>query len=167
MNELTEHIANEWYVVRHSGELPEVALHSSIYYLTTAKEGPGLVLTANHLLELQLAALERYREIILRDLLPENRETTMYRGVKRSIINYQRYTKFCQRQGLDPVPDFPEKVGNALLNLLRVEIAEASNGIQQSVINCTSEELFSFAKELNVSLSMLPDGLAALCHRSS
>jgi len=110
MNQVTEHIDNEWFVVRHSGELPEVALHSSLYYLTEAEDGPKLTLAENHLRELQAAAMERYQDIILRDLLPENRNASMYRGVKRAIVNYQRYQRFCHRQELEMSAGFIKEV---------------------------------------------------------
>lgn len=164
MNEISEHIADEWYVVRHSGELPEIALHSSIYYLTEAADGPGVSISEGHLLELQLAAVERYKEIILRDLLPENRQTTMYRGIKRAIVNYQRYTLFCTRQGVEPAYGFPEKVATALMNLVVTEVEEVGSEVKRSVLNCSYMELSNFARELNISLTSLPEGLSSLCH---
>ncbi len=61
-------LADELLIVRHSGEIPEVALHSSIYYLTQDPDGPTISIDAEDLDQLKGAALERYQEIIFRDL---------------------------------------------------------------------------------------------------
>lgn len=167
MSERAEYLDNEWFVVRHSGELPEVALHSSLYFLTEADDGPKLSLTGDQCRELQEAAVERYREIILRDLQPENRGTTMYRGVQRSIINYQRYQQFCNRQGLDMPSCFVGEVAASLLLFLVTEAVDVGKGIRQSVINCTFLELNRFAVEIGLVPEMLPDGLAFLCQAKS
>ena len=43
-DERTLLLEEELLLVRHSGEIPEVALHASVHYLTEDPEGPGLVL---------------------------------------------------------------------------------------------------------------------------
>ena len=68
------YIAEEAFMVLHSGEIPEIALHSSLYYLTEDPEGPGLILTAADILPLKQEVVKRYQEIILRDLEPKNRD---------------------------------------------------------------------------------------------
>lgn len=163
MIEIADYISNEWFVVRHSGELPEVALHSSLHFLTEADEGPKIFLAAEQLRELQEAALERYKEIILRDLQPENRDTTIYRGVKRSIINYRRYRQFCRRQGLEAVTGFMEEVAAALLLFLLAEAEDAGNTTRQPTLNCSFHELHDFAVELGLEPEALPAGLSNLC----
>ena len=54
-------LEEELLLVRHSGEIPEVALHSSLYYLQDDEEGPQLRLTAEEqqLLEQACTVLER------------------------------------------------------------------------------------------------------------
>lgn len=44
---------DEWYIVRYSGEIPEIAFNSAIHYLTRAQDGPHLTLSEeqNHLLK--------------------------------------------------------------------------------------------------------------------
>ena len=163
MKQETEHIDNEWFVVRHSGELPEVALHSSLYYLTEAEDGPKLTLAEHHLRELQAAAMERYRDIILRDLLPENRNTSMYRGVKRAIINYQRYQRFCLRQALEVSHGFIDEVAEAFSSLLAVEVADAKASAYETALNCSLNELQSFAMEIGLAVNELPKELAGIC----
>ena len=59
-------IAEETFMVEHSGEIPEVAYHSSLYYLTEDPEGPALRLDVDDTLPLKLAVAERYRTIIWR-----------------------------------------------------------------------------------------------------
>jgi len=167
MSDAAEHIENEWYVVRHSGEMPEVALHASIHFLTEANDGPRLSLAGHHLRELQAAALERYREIILRDLLLENRDTAIYRGVKRSIINYQRCQRFCRRQELAMPPGFSEEVAATLQVFLAGEVAEVTAGLRECSINCSLHELELFAAVVGLSAASLPRGLAAICPAAS
>ncbi|XOF33144.1 MAG: hypothetical protein ACL93V_14170 [Candidatus Electrothrix sp. YB6] len=50
-------LEDELLILRHSGELPEIAYHSSLYYLTADKDGPGLVLTEDEQKMLQEAAI--------------------------------------------------------------------------------------------------------------
>ncbi len=93
-----ELLEDEWLMVRHSGEIPEIALHSAFYALTEDPEGPCLQLSAEEIQYLQEAAAARYQEIILRDLCYENRELTIYRGVLRAICNWHRFVAFCKRE---------------------------------------------------------------------
>jgi hypothetical protein len=93
-----ELLDDEWLIVRHSGEIPEIALHSAFYYLTEDPEGPRLQLSGEEIRYLQEAAAARYQEIILRDLCYENRELTIYRGVRRAIFNWHRFVAFCKRE---------------------------------------------------------------------
>lgn len=157
-----EQLENEWYHVRHSGEIPEIALHSSIYFLTEDSDGPNLVLTKEDHRLLLDAAMARYLEIIVRDIMPENRDTPMYRGVLRTICNWRRLKRFCGRHELNPA-SIGEEVKDRFISFLNNEVAEVTNGCRSSCINCTFEELFSFAVELDVSLADLQDDLVKLC----
>lgn len=163
MKQGTEHIDNEWFVVRHSGELPEVALHASLYYLTEAEDGPKLTLAEHQLRELQAAAMARYQDIVLRDLLPENRNTSMYRGVKRAIINYQRYQRFCHRQRLKVSTGFIQEVAQTFSSLLAAEVADATAGINETALNCSLKELQCFAAEIGLAADQLPKELSRIC----
>ena len=142
-----ELLENEWYVVRHSGETPEIALHSAIYYLTRAKDGPQLTLSADQLKELQDAAITRFEEIITRDLQHENVSKSIYRGVARSIINYQRYLKFCDRQQL--ANQLKERVAVAFNGFLQKELTYIQAG-EKTNINCHTSELSEFAATLGM-----------------
>ena len=77
-DKIFEYLENEWFVVRHSGEIPEIAFHSSVFFLTEASDGPKLPHSEVDFTFLREAARERFREIILRDILPENRTATFY-----------------------------------------------------------------------------------------
>jgi len=107
-----DHLDNEWFVVRHSGEIPEIALYAARHYLTEAEDGPRLHLSPDQWGRLLDAARVRYREIVLRDLQLDNRDTSIYRGLARSIINYRRFESFCRRHGLD-MQDFCREVAAA------------------------------------------------------
>lgn len=161
-----EYLDNEWFVVRHSGELPEVALHSSLHFLTQADDGPKLSLADYQLQELREAAKERYREIIIRDLLPENRDATIYRGLQRAIVNYRRLRKFCDRQGVEIPGGFTGEIAESLLMFLAAESADVLQGSRRSVINCSFPDLISFAVEVGLDPSALPEGVAHLCQRN-
>ncbi len=159
---LEEHLDNEWYLVRHSGETPEIALYSALYFLTEAEDGPKLSLTDEQLDHLKEAAAERYREIVLRDLQPENRGKTIYRGIKRSIINYQRFVCFCRRQGLDEQA-FKKVVAASLLVFLATESVAGSKSSRPSSINCSFHELNDFARKIGLVEDCLPRHIEVLC----
>ena len=142
----SELIDNEWYIVRYSGEIPEIAYNSAIYYLTRASDGPQITLTELHLNHLQQAAVDRYEEIILRDLLHENIGKSIYRGV---ACNYDRFTQFCVRQNLD-LEALRIMAGQALSEFLHTEYERLNSEHYTSVINCSFSELTSFAETLGV-----------------
>lgn len=159
--ESREVLENEWYLVRFSGETPEIALHSAIYFLTRAKDGPHLELSGEQRRWLQAAAEERFAEIILRDLLHDNSKTSAYRGPLRSIINYNRFLAFCSRQELDAT-SIRLRTATALRTFLDQEVAEV--GPQRpSLINCSYRQLIDFAAILEIDARDLPASLATLC----
>jgi len=149
-NNFPELLEDEWYIVRYSGEIPEIAYNSAIYFLTRAKDGPRRKLSGEQVTFLQKAAMDRYREIVLRDLYHENHGKSIYRGIKRSIENYQRMCRFCSRQGLRG-DDIRLETARQLLLFLRREIEEVvRKGSRASIINCSREELYQFFSDLDV-----------------
>jgi hypothetical protein len=154
-------VEDELFLLRDSGELPEIAYHSSLYYLTEDQDGPSLILREDELRLLQEAALERCREIVLRDLLPENRDLSLYRGLRRSIFNWRRYGTFCQRIDQRQDDAFKERVAQALVRFIRQEAADVEEGYRESSVNCTTEDLLVFAEEVGVS-SLSPAHLALI-----
>ena len=155
-------VENEWYGIRHSGEIPEIALYSAFHYLTEDREGPQLVLSGDLCTKLVEAAELRYREIVLRDLKHANRGTAVYRGVKRSIINWYRFESFCVRQSVDP-SELRHVTAAALVSFLAEEVVDVARCRRQSSLNCTFEELCNFADQLGLLDSALPDSIRLLC----
>ncbi len=155
-------LEEETFILRDSGEIPEIAFHSTLHYLTEDEEGPEMVLTSEELELLQNAALFRYREIVLRDLDPANRDLSIYRGVCRTIYNWQRMQDFCNRIGRD-ASSFKKTVGLALLDFLARELTDVKNGNRISSVNCSVQQLLDLAAMLDVSADSLPADWQDLC----
>ncbi|PID71862.1 MAG: hypothetical protein CSB34_04990 [Desulfobulbus propionicus] len=155
-------LEEEQLIIRTSGEIPEVALHSSIDYLCHDKDGPGMVLTAEELDGLHGAVTDRYFEIILRDLTPENRLLPAFRGVERARINWTRLVGFCGRVGLD-ASSFLMPVRNALLAMIALECKERQQGTSSAAFNCSCADLKTFLSALDIATDQLPAGWQDLC----
>ncbi len=156
-------LEEEWFMVRHSGEIPEVALHASLYYLREEKEGPKLVLTREEEAHLQQAALTRYEEIIFRDLDPSNRDLPLFRGIRRANHNWYRYVRFCERIHSTRGNVLRTQVSQALIGYLVLELAEVRAGARTPSVNCTVEALETFAITLGLDGVSLPQGWETLC----
>jgi len=155
-------LEEETFILRDSGEIPEIAFHSTLHYLTENEKGPALVLTSEELELLQDAALFRYREIVLRDLDPANRDLSLYRGVCRTIYNWRRMLDFYNRIGRD-ASSFKKTVGQALVDFLARELIDVKNGNRISSVNCTVQQLLDLAAMLDVSVDSLPADWRDLC----
>jgi hypothetical protein len=155
-------LAEEALIILHSGEIPEIAFHSSLYYLAEDPDGPKLTLAAEEIVPLQQAVSSRYREIILRDLTPENRSKRIYRGMARCAANWHRWLAFCARQNLDPI-GIRDETAAALQNILAVEMAEAAGGGGSACLNCPAAAVENLAKSLGLAPADLPDGWQQLC----
>lgn len=154
-------LAEEQLIVRHSGEIPEIAFHSSLYYLCEDPAGPQLSLTEKELALLRQQVVTRYQEILLRDLSPKNRDARIYRGLKRCLFTWERLGKFCLRQAME-AEEVRREIAEALLCFLRQEADEVRAGLRRSCLNCTREELEGFAQELGVLPEQLPEDLELL-----
>ncbi len=142
-------LEGEWYLVRDSGELPETAFHSSIYYLTAAADGPRLQLNKTQRHTLFQAAALRFIEIILRDLDFTARMSPAARGVGRAIVNYHRLSLFCKRQSEE---QWLQQHGCGELRAGLERFFCAAQRQPGTTINCTLLELQEFAMELGVRL---------------
>jgi len=162
IDERTVIIEEEQLIIRTSGEIPEVALHSSIEYLCHDADGPGMVLAGEELDALHGAVTDRYLEIILRDLTPENRFCSSFRGVERARINWNRLVGFCERIGMD-TGVFGPSVQKALLRLIELECKEQQQGKVSGTFNCRCSDLNTFLTALNISADQLPQGWQQLC----
>ena len=156
-------IEEETIILRNSGEIPEIALHSSIYYLEEDEEGPGITLAEDELRQLYASALERAREIVLRDLNPDNRDLSIYRGPARSIVNWYRLQSFYNRIGWECHQEFRKKVSQALLFFLERESEDTKKSLRQSSVNCSADDIQSFCYELRLDMNALPQGWKCLC----
>ncbi len=161
--EIEEIVEEEVLLIKHSGEIPEIALHSSLHYLFEDEEGPGLGPEEIDLTPLKLAVVERYRKIILRDMNPRNRDKSIYRGLARSIVNWRRLRLFVERHQVGELEPIRQEAAEALASFLENEAAQVLSGERNSCINCTYEELMDFAAELGLSRDELPEGLSRLC----
>jgi hypothetical protein len=165
-DELAEVFENEWFIVRHSGETPEIAYNSAIYYLSRAQDGPQICLDQGQVELLKQAAVERYAEIVLRDLQHANCNKSIYRGISRSITNYHRFCMFCKRQQLELTP-VQGQAASALVAFLETEIKQLQSIKRPSVINCTYKELKRYALVLGVELGSKVKALEKHCPLSS
>ncbi|MFW2366057.1 MAG: hypothetical protein ACN4GW_06550 [Desulforhopalus sp.] len=142
---------NEWYIVRHSGETPEIAYNSAIYYLTRAKDGPRVELTDKQYNTLKEAAVIRYGEIVLRDLHHSNHKKKIYRGVERSRVNFSRFCAFCDRQQLDSAV-LRRQAAETLQLFLETELQLLQGDRPVSIINCSFNDLQNYAIDLGIVL---------------
>lgn len=140
-------LEEELLLIHHSGELPEVALHSSLHALCESADGPGLQLAEQELRLLHEATLQQYQRILLRDLQADNRKRPIFRGLQRAICNWHRLVCFSAKMN-PPVPPDPLPVAHALLGYLRVELEDLQAGCPGGTVNCTAQEFFTFAQEL-------------------
>jgi hypothetical protein len=139
--------------IENSGEMPEVAFYEALYYLAEEEEGPKLTLTLSDIKHLEDAAINRFKTIILRDLKFANRRSSIFRGLKRAIINYNRLKKYQKKKNrIDP--GLEKMIGRFLLEYIRRECEEISDRRHYRTINCTREELEQFADELGVNIAL-------------
>ena len=157
-------LEEELLLIRHSGEIPEVALHASLHYLCEDPDGPQFVLADEELRPLQEAALARYREIILRDLDLANRDRSLFRGIRRAYTNWQRCSRFGEHTGQSN-DDFRLVVVEALQRYLWQEVQEVRSGERGPSVNCSSATLLVFARDLGLDQTELPDGWPSLCEQ--
>ena len=162
MSERKALLEEELIILRNSGEIPEIALHTSLYFLSEDEEGPRFTLRDDERQLLYQAALARAREIVLRDLEPRNRDLRIYRGLARSMVNWRRLRNLCGRINRD-CPGFQEQVAQALLDFLDNERREVRAGGRASAVNCSARALEAYCRELGLEVSSLPEGWAALC----
>ena len=155
----------ELLLVRHSGEIPEVALHASLYYLEKDNDGPKIVVTTQELQLLNKAAQERYEEMIMRDLTIANRDLSLFRGLRRAEENWRRYAQFCRKVGFD-YSLFRQEAGLALIDYLEVELDEVAVKKRKPSINCAKKIVCALAKGLALRPEAFPQGWETLCSAS-
>ncbi len=155
-------VENEWYAVRYSGEIPEVAYHGALFHLTEEHNGPQIELSKDQQDRLLEAVALRYLDITLRDLLPENKDSGGYRGLKRSFINWQRFLIFCERYSIDGEV-YRKMIAAALADLLQHENRLLERGDSAGEFNCSLDELLSFMELVALNPADLPASLKNCC----
>ncbi|MBU4152561.1 MAG: hypothetical protein KKD63_06750 [Proteobacteria bacterium] len=148
-------IDDEVLIIADGGEMPEVTYHNCLYFLEADPEGPQITINTDSLLRLKRAVIEGYRKIILRDLTLDNRDKGLYRGLARTMVNWQRLTSFCQREGFD-TSSLATEVRTILHHFLTVEHSEVLTRSRQTCINCTLTELINFFEQVDLDPSQLP-----------
>lgn len=163
--EIGKILDEETLLIIHSGETPEIAFHSSLFYLFEDEDGPKLRPDGIDLAPLKRAVFQRYRKILLRDMEPAYRDKRIYRGLARSIANWYRLKAFCEKEGLD-MRDIKREARLHLLHFLKNETEELAGGKRESsCINCSWKDLKDFTAELGVNQMALPERLKKLCSR--
>jgi len=159
-----ELLEEEWLIVRNSGEIPEIAFHSALYYLTEDTDGPQLQLHVEERDSLQAAAAERYQEIILRDLCYDNRTLPIYRGVRRAIFNWRRFVAFCERQNASCAS---QRIitAEAFLVLMNKVMNGDNPTSSSSIFNCSRQELLLFTRELALDESHVASSILESCQQ--
>jgi len=147
-NSINKHVAEEAFLIEHSGELPEVAYYNSIYYLCEDKDGPMLNLSEEDLLALKKAVIKQYLKIIKRDLTPSNKEKRIYRGIERAWVNWNRLLNFTKKFNID-ISDAKAIIKQQLISFLENEIQELSSGKKVN-LNISKEDLSNFLKGLDI-----------------
>lgn len=159
-----EAVEEEIFMILHSGEIPEIAYHGAINYLTEEPDGPRL----SHLeigeegfKRLKAAVVRRYMTIIIRDLDPDNRDKHIYRGIQRAVVNWMRLKNFARKEALD-IDHIRKEVAARLLTFLNQEVQDILDGSRNTSINCPPADIFDFAKNLGLYTSDLPKELDRL-----
>lgn len=155
-------IEDEWYTVRYSGEIPEVAYHGALFHLTEEQDGPRIELQNDHKELLLEAVTQRYLDITLRDLLPENKNTGAYRGIKRSFVNWQRFVLFCKRHDIEGTRH-RETIGAAFVECVQHEVGLAEKEKSPAEFNCSFSELHRFAELLGLQPTAIPGSAQHYC----
>lgn len=146
---VNDFIEDERLIILHSGEMPEVAYHGSIYHLTEDPEGPLLKKEEIDLTPLKEAVILRYRTIIFRDLDHKNREKRIYRGLARAIVNYDRLNKFADLEGMD-IGHIHDEIKKKAAEFLQQEIDEVTKWNRKTCINCSVHEVKEFLQKVQI-----------------
>lgn len=157
------YLEDEVFIIEDSGEMPEVALHSSLYFLCQDPDGPCFELSAQETLPLKKAVISRFQTIILRDLSHRNKNKSLYRGLERSAVNWQRLKLFAERENLK-ICHVREKIALALGSFLREEETCVIKKGEKPCINCTEKTLEQFIVDLGLSPQELNCGWQVLCY---
>ena len=157
-------LTDEVLIIEESGEMPEVAYHAAIYYLTKDSDGPELTLKTEDHLPLKKAVIQRYMTIMIRDLTPDNRSKSLYRGLERCICNWQRLKIFSSRENLD-ISHVREKTAQKLVAFLKQESDDVGSGKYESCVNCSRTDLEEFILDIGLNIDETKSLFLKLCQK--
>jgi hypothetical protein len=132
-------------IALEGGEIPEVAFHAGLAQL----EALGTEANDAERRLLEAAVVERYETIILRDLIPENRNSASFRSPQRAWINWRRLSLFAQSIGRD-VSHVRAKAAACLRRYLEVEAGETALGRMNPTVGLDDGRLGQFMNELGL-----------------
>lgn len=155
-------LTDEALIIEESGEMPEVAYHGAIYYLTRDPDGPRLTLEQQDHILLKKAVIQRYMTIMIRDITPDNRSKSLYRGLERCICNWQRLKLFSTRENLD-ISHVRENTAQELVAFLKQESDDVGNGKYESCVNCSRTDLEEFILDLGLDMGEIKGLFLKLC----
>jgi len=150
-----ELLSDEVLMIENGGEIPEVTYHGSLHYLTEDPEGPGLLLSEEEILRLKLAVVAGYKKIITRDLMVENREKGLYRGLERCTANWNRVMGFGHRERLD-LSEITECVCRDLKHFFCIEVNDVITLGKPTCVNCSTESLIVLFAAVGLDMADLP-----------
>ncbi len=153
MKNIRDEVLEEAEIIKHSGEIPEVAYWNSIYYLCEDEDGLKMVLNLSEKKVLKKAVIERYLTIIKRDLSYENIGKPSYRGLRRAIVNWQRLVSFLKKEG------FPVE-GPRLFVLEYLKKFLYDVALNKVSLDISREELLEFIEKLGASPADFPKYIA-------
>ena len=152
MTKIRIEVEDEILMVEDGGEMPEVALYSSLYYLRQDQEGPQLTLTKPEIGLLKKAVLNNFNKIIQREIRVENRGTAPHRGLERTIANWFRLQKFAEKEQLN-TSKIKKELQHNIVSFICHEYNEVLINKQQSVINCSPERLLQLCQDIDLDLT--------------
>ena len=132
-------------IVWQGGEVPEVALYEALHEL----EQSGIAIETAERRLLEEAVLQRYRDMVHRDLNRGNLGKSIFRGPARAGINWQRLRKFALNHGFDVEP-YRKEASELLENYLLAEHAAVESGRDYHTMGLGTAELVDFARELGL-----------------
>jgi hypothetical protein len=155
-------LADEVLIIEESGEMPEVAYHGAVYYLTRDPDGPGLTLEEKDHTPLKNAVVSRYTTIMMRDLTPDNRSKSIYRGLERCICNWQRLKLYSEREKIN-ISHIRKKTARRLTHFLQTERDDVIDQKCPTSINCSKEDLENFIRDLGLEPSEVMIDCLKMC----
>jgi len=168
-----EVLEEEWLIVRHSGEIPEIALHSALYYLTDDPDGPRLQLSGEERESLQEAAATRYHEIMHRFVaFCKRQDRTDYtstepdkarRSLHGQILRHRSATTEALLHLVQKSRQSNGKTSTDAGRSLSIYGADDTGPSLACSFNCTFHEFTLFARELGITEEQLPPDIHLFC----